>query len=53
MIEAVGLYNPRKEGENLTLDRARLEYWVGKGARPSATVARLIKRTPAPAPVKA
>lgn len=51
-IEEIGTYQPLVKGNNVTLDMARAEYWVSKGAQPSDTVAsfiRKIKRTVAAA----
>jgi len=42
-IERLGTWDPRRK--ELTLNRARVEYWVGHGATPSATVDRLIKQS--------
>ncbi|MCU0972361.1 MAG: 30S ribosomal protein S16 [Burkholderiales bacterium] len=44
-VERVGFYDPKApEGrESLRIDLARLEYWKGKGAKPSDTVQRLVK----------
>jgi len=44
ILEAVGHYDPRKEPIALVLKSERIQYWVGKGARPTNTVSRLIKR---------
>ncbi len=49
-IEVVGQYNPRTEPHTVQLKSDRIEYWIGKGARPSPTVQRLIKTAPAAAP---
>src|SRR5713226_6556655 len=60
-IEIVGTYDPKKTGQNSTLKLDRIEHWISKGAQPSDTVRRLIKKTknpeaaakkavPAPAP---
>lgn len=46
-IEKVGNYNPKTK--HLNLDRARIDYWLGHGAQPSATVRRLLQR-PHPTP---
>jgi small subunit ribosomal protein S16 len=45
-IERIGFYDPTApEGrERLRIDRERLTYWKGKGARLSDTVARLVKQ---------
>jgi len=44
-IDALGTYDPLKAGEeNTTLDLAKAEEWIKKGAQPSETVASIIKR---------
>ena len=45
-IERLGFYNPRatENEEKLRLDRDRIEYWVGKGAKLSDSVATLYKK---------
>ncbi|MBC5766018.1 30S ribosomal protein S16 [Ramlibacter albus] len=54
-IERVGFYNPTaKEGEEgLRLAQDRLTEWIGKGAQPSPTVARLMKQAAAKTPAAA
>jgi small subunit ribosomal protein S16 len=44
-IERVGFYNPRARGQEvgLSLDDARIDYWISQGAKPSERVASLIK----------
>jgi small subunit ribosomal protein S16 len=42
-IEIVGHYNPRLEPIELNLKRDRIGYWIGVGAQPTDTVARLIR----------
>lgn len=42
-LETVGFYNPRPNPIELSLQRERIDYWVGVGAQPSDTVKRLIK----------
>jgi len=44
-IEIIGTYDPRKEGENFSIQLDRADYWVGVGARPSQTVASIITKT--------
>ncbi|MEM6910567.1 MAG: 30S ribosomal protein S16 [Verrucomicrobiota bacterium] len=44
-IEQVGTYDPMREGKNFDLDLAKAEDWLGKGAKPSETVASLIKKS--------
>ena len=47
-VESLGHYNPRTEPETVHVDHERVEYWIGKGARPSDTVRTLLARHPAP-----
>ncbi len=42
-IERLGTWDPRTK--QLTLNQARIGYWLGHGAQASATVDRLLKRT--------
>src|SRR6476646_4628369 len=44
-IEELGTYQPRKKGDNYTLDLDRAKYWLSKGAQPSDTVASVIKES--------
>jgi small subunit ribosomal protein S16 len=50
-IERVGFFNPIAAGgeEELRLDQARIAHWLGCGARPSNSVAQLLKKAPASA----
>jgi len=43
-IEQLGTYNPMAEGENYTLDLEKADKWLGVGAKPSTTVASIIKK---------
>ena len=43
-IERLGHYDPMAEGDQLTLDLERVDYWLGVGASPSDTAASLIKK---------
>ena len=46
-VEVVGTYNPRTNPASVELKRDRIDHWVGKGAKMSETVARLVsKHTP-------
>ena len=45
-VEVVGTYNPRTNPASVDLKRDRIDHWVSKGAQMSATVARLVQRTP-------
>ncbi len=52
-IEVVGLYNPRTTPATVDFKKERIEYWLGKGAKFSGTLARLYKNAnAAPAPVE-
>jgi small subunit ribosomal protein S16 len=42
-IEQVGTYDP-KAANGVKLNREKVESWIKKGARPSQTVADLLKR---------
>ncbi len=44
-IERVGFFNPVASGAEvrLSVDQARVAYWVGQGAQPSDRVAQLLK----------
>jgi small subunit ribosomal protein S16 len=44
-IERVGFYNPKARGQEveLSMDDARIDYWISQGAQPSERVANLIK----------
>ena len=43
-IEQLGYYDPMKDPADLKIDLERVDYWIGVGARPSETVASLIKK---------
>jgi small subunit ribosomal protein S16 len=43
-VEIVGYYHPRLKPAKVEIDRERIDYWVGKGARVSDTVRTLLKR---------
>ncbi|MGK2856120.1 MAG: 30S ribosomal protein S16 [Thermoanaerobaculia bacterium] len=43
-VEQIGHYNPTKNPAEVKLDKARIEYWVGKGAQMTPTVKSLFKR---------
>ena len=44
-IEEVGRYNPCTDPSFISFDQDRLQYWLGCGAQPTDTVARLIKQS--------
>lgn len=43
-IERLGFYDPMTDPKNLKLDLERVDYWLGEGASPSDTVAKLIEK---------
>jgi len=43
-IEIIGNYDPKVKDANSNIDLDRADYWVGKGAQPSVTVASIIKK---------
>jgi len=49
-IEVVGIYNPRTNPTTIQLKKDRVDYWIGKGAQFSPTLARLYKIASAAAP---
>lgn len=54
-LEDVGQYDPTRSPIHLQLKVDRVEFWLKAGAKPSPTVAKLIKlaKAAAPAPAKA
>ncbi len=42
-LEIVGRYNPQTEPSTIEFDEEKVRKWLGQGARPSGTVARLLK----------
>jgi len=43
-IERVGTYDPRKNPPEIHLKGDRIAEWIKKGARPTETVAQLLKK---------
>jgi small subunit ribosomal protein S16 len=43
-IERIGIYNPLPQAAEVQIDKERLQYWLGQGAKPTDTVANLIKK---------
>ena len=43
-IEELGTYLPTRSGEKCNVNLERANYWLSKGAKPSETVANLLKR---------
>jgi small subunit ribosomal protein S16 len=44
VVENLGTYNPRSKPAQVNIDKARIEYWLTKGARPSDSVRTLLAR---------
>ena len=53
-VEILGTYNPRETtaGKKVVLKKDRYEHWLKVGARPSETVATLVKSASKPAAAK-
>jgi small subunit ribosomal protein S16 len=43
-VENLGTYNPRSKPADVALNKARLEHWLGRGAKPSDTVRTLLSK---------
>ena len=43
-INIIGHYNPLTEPETVVIDEEKALYWLGQGAQPTATVARLLSK---------
>ncbi|HEX9781643.1 MAG TPA: 30S ribosomal protein S16 [Opitutaceae bacterium] len=43
-VEQLGIYQPKVSDTPLKVNIERADFWVGKGARPTETVASLLKR---------
>ncbi len=43
-VEQIGFYDPKSAKEPVRLDVERAKYWLSVGARPSATVATILKQ---------
>jgi small subunit ribosomal protein S16 len=44
-LEKLGTYNPTRNPAEIKLDMDRVRYWIEKGAQPTDTVSRLIKKS--------
>ncbi len=54
-VEQLGTYDPAPNPVRVTVERDKLESWLGRGAKPTETVAHVLKRAglpsrPSPAP---
>ena len=52
-VEILGHYNPRVKPAIVDVDKERVDYWLGRGARPSDTVRTLMARHLTPKPTAA
>jgi small subunit ribosomal protein S16 len=43
-VENVGTYNPRSRPAQVAIDKARVEHWLKRGARPSDSVRTLLQK---------
>ena len=43
-VEELGFYDPKSDKEPVRIDLDRAKYWLSVGARPSATVATILKQ---------
>lgn len=43
-VEQLGFYDPKSAKEQVRLDAERARYWLSVGAKPSVTVAAMLKR---------
>ena len=43
-VENLGTYHPRSKPARVEINRARVEHWLSKGARPSDSVRTLLAR---------
>ncbi len=46
-LEDVGIYDPTRRPERIELKLDRVDYWLGKGAKPSETVAEILRKAKA------
>jgi small subunit ribosomal protein S16 len=46
-LDVVGTYDPLKDPAAITIDNAKLQDWLGKGALPTTTVKSLLKKAAA------
>jgi small subunit ribosomal protein S16 len=48
-LEILGVYDPNKEKDGLTVNVDKVKQWISQGAKPSETVKSLVKRAEAKA----
>ena len=52
-LDIIGFYDPLTEPATVRLDAAKLERWIGQGARPTDVVTRLMRQAGIGAPAAA
>lgn len=52
-LEDVGIYDPTRTPERIELNAERVAHWLKVGAKPSATVAKVLRRAKRLQPKKA
>jgi len=52
-VEVIGLYDPLTDPSTVRLDEEKVRAWMAKGAQPSDTVARILRRQGILAPLAA
>lgn len=43
-VEEIGYYDPRRSPSVFNVDMEKVDHWLSKGAQPSATVGKLVKK---------
>ncbi len=43
-IETLGWYEKREKTQNQEINKARYDYWISKGAKPSPTVEKIVSK---------
>ncbi|HRI81225.1 MAG: hypothetical protein RLZZ129_1648 [Verrucomicrobiota bacterium] len=43
-VESIGTYTPTSKGNPISIDLARVDYWLSKGAKPTDTLNAMIKK---------
>ena len=51
-VETIGTYDPRAKAHGFKVKLDRVDYWVGKGAKPTDTLHAMIKRARRAAPAE-
>jgi small subunit ribosomal protein S16 len=44
-VEILGYYDPGKQPAEVKINRERVDLWIARGAQPTETVRRLLKRS--------